>query len=89
MLTSLHIRDFAIIDQLDLELAPGMTALTGETGAGKSIQLIDDGTILSAARNLTETGIPVLGVNFGRLGFLADVSPDEMHERLTEILAGQ
>ena len=39
MLTSLHIRDFAIIDQLDLELSAGMTALTGETGAGKSILL--------------------------------------------------
>lgn len=40
MITSLHIRDFAIIDELGLELDPGMTALTGETGAGKSI-LVD------------------------------------------------
>ncbi len=37
MLTHLHIRDFAIIDELELDLAAGMTALTGETGAGKSI----------------------------------------------------
>lgn len=37
MLTSLHIRDFAIIRALDLETAPGLTVLTGETGAGKSI----------------------------------------------------
>jgi DNA repair protein RecN (Recombination protein N) len=37
MLRSLSIRDFAIVDCLDLELAPGFTALTGETGAGKSI----------------------------------------------------
>jgi len=40
MLTSLHIRDFAIIRTLDLETAPGLTVLTGETGAGKSI-LVD------------------------------------------------
>src|SRR3569833_1167940 len=40
MLTHLHIRDFAIIDELELDLNGGMTALTGETGAGKSI-LID------------------------------------------------
>lgn len=40
MLTSLSIRDFAIVRKLDLALEPGMTALTGETGAGKSI-LID------------------------------------------------
>jgi DNA repair protein RecN (Recombination protein N) len=37
VLTELHIRDFAIIDELHLTLAPGFTALTGETGAGKSI----------------------------------------------------
>jgi DNA repair protein RecN (Recombination protein N) len=40
MLRSLSIRDFVIVDRLDLEFAPGFTVLTGETGAGKSI-LID------------------------------------------------
>ncbi len=39
MLKNLYIRNFAIIDELELELHPGMTALTGETGAGKSILL--------------------------------------------------
>ena len=37
MLTHLQIRDFAIIDAVELELRPGLTVLTGETGAGKSI----------------------------------------------------
>lgn len=37
MLTFLRIRDFAIIEELELELAAGLIALTGETGAGKSI----------------------------------------------------
>jgi DNA repair protein RecN (Recombination protein N) len=40
MLLNLSIRDFAIVDRLELEFRPGFTALTGETGAGKSI-LID------------------------------------------------
>ncbi len=40
MLLALSIRDFVIVDRLDLEFGPGFTVLTGETGAGKSI-LID------------------------------------------------
>jgi DNA repair protein RecN (Recombination protein N) len=40
MLTHIHIRDFAIIDELELSLGRGLCVLTGETGAGKSI-LID------------------------------------------------
>src|SRR3982074_1288224 len=38
-LPALSIRDYVIVDRLDLELAAGFTALTGETGAGKSILL--------------------------------------------------
>jgi NAD+ kinase len=48
-----------------------------------------DGTLLNAARSLVDADVPVLGVNLGRLGFLADVSPHEMRERLDEILAGR
>jgi len=40
MLLALSIRNFVIVDELDLDFAPGFTVLTGETGAGKSI-LID------------------------------------------------
>lgn len=39
MLNHIHIRDFAIVDEVDLDLKRGMTVLTGETGAGKSILL--------------------------------------------------
>ncbi len=39
MLLSLHLRDFVIVDQLDLEFGPGFNVLSGETGAGKSILL--------------------------------------------------
>src|SRR4051812_2469173 len=48
-----------------------------------------DGTMLHAARLAGPKGVPVLGVNRGRLGFLADVGPSDMRDRLDEILAGR
>src|SRR5207253_2523617 len=51
MLTHLQIRDFAIIDSVELELRRGLTVLTGETGAGKSI-LVDALQLLREAGNI-------------------------------------
>ncbi|MDX1593088.1 MAG: NAD(+) kinase [Gammaproteobacteria bacterium] len=48
-----------------------------------------DGTLLAAARSLTDHRVPLLGINLGRLGFLVDVSTDQMLERLGPILAGE
>ncbi|MDX1656737.1 MAG: NAD(+) kinase, partial [Candidatus Competibacteraceae bacterium] len=48
-----------------------------------------DGTLLNAARSLVDFQVPILGVNLGRLGFLADVSPQEIPCRLEEVLAGR
>lgn len=47
-----------------------------------------DGTMLYAAALARAHGRPLLGVNRGRLGFLADVSPDEMLSSLDQVLAG-
>ena len=49
MLTHLQIRDFAIVDSVELDFARGLTVLTGETGAGKSL-IVDALTIASGAR---------------------------------------
>jgi DNA repair protein RecN (Recombination protein N) len=49
MLSSLTIQDFVIVDKLDLHFAPGMSVLSGETGAGKSI-LIDALSLCLGAR---------------------------------------
>ena len=48
-----------------------------------------DGTLLNAARNLVDFNVPILGVNLGRLGFLVDISPDELTLRLDEIFVGK
>lgn len=48
-----------------------------------------DGSLLAAARTLARYDVPVLGVNRGRLGFLTDVSPDEIELRVGEVLDGQ
>ena len=47
-----------------------------------------DGTLLNAARSLAGPGVAVLGVNLGRLGFLVDVSPEDMTEQLDNVFAG-
>ena len=48
-----------------------------------------DGTLLNIARALVDCRVPLIGVNQGRLGFLADVSLDTMFSTLEEMLAGQ
>jgi len=60
---------------------------------GQSCDLIivvgGDGSLLNAARAIAPYRVPILGINRGRLGFLADILPDEMEKELTAILEGQ
>jgi DNA repair protein RecN (Recombination protein N) len=53
MLTHLQIRDLAIVEAVELDFIPGLTVLTGETGAGKSI-IVDALTLVSGARAAAE-----------------------------------
>ncbi len=48
-----------------------------------------DGSLLSAAHSAAPLGIPILGVNFGSLGFLTELQPDEAQAGLEAILAGR
>lgn len=47
-----------------------------------------DGTILRAVRLVSRAGVPILGVNLGRLGYLADLEPEVLEEALERFLAG-
>ena len=48
-----------------------------------------DGTLLHAAREAAKVGVPVAGINLGRLGFLTDISPAHATESLSRILDGE
>jgi NAD+ kinase len=48
-----------------------------------------DGTFLAAARAIAQYNIPLIGINLGRLGFLVDISPDELPGKLYPILQGR
>ena len=48
-----------------------------------------DGTFLGAARSLMGSGIPLLGINMGRLGFLTDVVPGDATEALAQVMDGK
>ncbi len=47
-----------------------------------------DGSMLTAARALAKHGVPVVGINRGGLGFLTDIAPDELEQRLDDVFSG-
>src|SRR3954468_24070228 len=47
------------------------------------------GTILRTLARLLGTGIPVIGINFGRVGFLASIAPDRLEADLGRVFAGE
>jgi NAD+ kinase len=66
--------------------------LVDEAEFAKHVDLVvavgGDGTLLHAARHVAQRGVPLLGINRGRLGFLTDISPDHMLEAIDSILGG-
>jgi NAD+ kinase len=52
------------------------------------IVLGGDGTLLGVARTFAHTGLPILGINMGHLGFLAEVEPKDLNEAILRVLHG-
>lgn len=72
--------DVLHVDIPDAELFDG-----SDFTADMVISMGGDGTFLKAASRVGHKNIPILGINTGRLGFLADISPEEMEETFNEI----
>lgn len=59
------------------------------TGTDVAVSLGGDGTFLRVVRLAARADVPVLGVNFGRLGYLPDLGPDQVRGALQEVLEGE
>lgn len=83
-----------ILDETIAEMLPGHgMQVSSRQSLGESCDLVivvgGDGSLLGAARAMARHRVPVLGINRGNLGFLTDISPDELEKRVGEVLAGQ
>ena len=82
-------REVLVADDLPIDL-PGTRV--EEPGLAGRVELMiavgGDGTMLYAAHLAMRENVPLLGINRGRLGFLADVTPDEMLTSVDKVLAG-
>jgi len=71
----------AVVDDFSVELP--------SVEAEFAVVLGGDGSMLRAAHAMGYQQLPVLGVNLGRLGFLADVQPEQLEELLPQVVAGE
>ncbi|HWY72589.1 MAG TPA: NAD kinase [Burkholderiaceae bacterium] len=76
-------------EAVDLREFEGYGLATLAQKANVAIVLGGDGTMLGIARELSAYRIPLIGINFGRLGFITDIGLDDMPDVLTEMLAGR
>ena len=99
--TLVHLRDFlrargrkVIVEQEVAEhlgTDPGEVRPREHIGRDSDLVIVvgGDGSLLGAARSLAAQEVPVLGVNRGRLGFLTDISPQQLESQLEGVLAGR
>ena len=67
----------------------GSPASDDACGADLCVVLGGDGTLLAAARTLADSSVPLLGVNMGKLGFLAEFNIEHMKKHFGDIIAGR
>ena len=78
------LREHCEIVAVDLEQTLELSGLTADI----TLVLGGDGAILRAARQMGYRQVPVLGVNLGKLGFLADLTPEELRQCLPRVTQG-
>lgn len=92
VLAARDIQTLVEASELAASSTPSLETATRETicqTADLVIAIGGDGSMLSAARDVAAFGVPLLGINRGKLGFLADVSPDDIETQLNAVLSGE
>ena len=78
-------------DELGLQSEEGLEVCSAEPRASHGCELVvvigGDGTILRAAEYARESGTPLLGINLGRIGFLAEADPEDVERTIDAIVA--
>ena len=67
----------------------GLDPRTATADVDIAVVLGGDGTMLRALARFLGTGVPVIGVNFGRVGFLTSITRDELEAGLARVFAGE
>jgi NAD+ kinase len=95
------VRRIAVVSHGDPDVIAGALARLEAIAAGAGVEIVDgndadlavvlggDGTMLRALHRFLGTDVPVIGVNFGRVGFLSAMGPDAMEEGLARAFAGE
>lgn len=86
-------RSLEVLFESATAAAVGAADGLGLTQLGERCDLVvvvgGDGTFLHAAREMARLDVALVGINLGRLGFLVDLSPDDIERRLDQILNGE
>lgn len=84
-----------IVDHKSADLLPNIPAIKSSDTQSLAAQcdlviaIGGDGTFLAATREIVSFNIPLVGINLGRLGFLVDISPEQIQSKLDAILCGK
>jgi NAD+ kinase len=95
------VRRIVVVDHGDPEVIAGARARLDAVAAACGVEIVEhddadlvvvlggDGTMLRALHRFLDTGVPVIGVNFGRVGFLSAMGRDGMEDGLARAFAGE